>query len=189
MNQAKQRLINSGVPISDTADFSNVATQGATLQLATLCRWFACLMLDVWKSMGGIGLELLVNGWVAGAAQHGVATRLPTRNRGLPFKTTSQQEGVLSFRDLAPPNFGPGLAVFQAPRHHLFPSMPRSKYPALKPILQKFAEVNHVPGAAPHPVGGGLLGGSLGGFPPKKATIRWCTCASEGASAWLVAGP
>ncbi|CAJ1368245.1 unnamed protein product [Effrenium voratum] len=30
--------------------------------------------------------------------------------------------------------------------HHLFPSMPRSKYPALKPILQKFAEVNHVPG-------------------------------------------
>ena len=30
--------------------------------------------------------------------------------------------------------------------HHLFPSMPRSKYPMLKPILQKFAEENNVPG-------------------------------------------
>ena len=30
--------------------------------------------------------------------------------------------------------------------HHLFPSMPRSKYPLLKPILQKFAEENNVPG-------------------------------------------
>ena len=30
--------------------------------------------------------------------------------------------------------------------HHLFPSMPRSKYPQLKPILTKFAEDNHVPG-------------------------------------------
>ncbi|KAL7469624.1 hypothetical protein ACHAXS_009886 [Conticribra weissflogii] len=30
--------------------------------------------------------------------------------------------------------------------HHLFPSMPRSKYPQLKPILQKFAEENEVPG-------------------------------------------
>jgi len=30
--------------------------------------------------------------------------------------------------------------------HHLFPSMPRSKYPALRPILQKFAEENDVPG-------------------------------------------
>ncbi|CAK9036509.1 Delta(6)-fatty-acid desaturase fat-3 (FAT-3) (Delta(6)-fatty-acid desaturase) (Ceeld6) (Fatty acid desaturase 3) [Durusdinium trenchii] len=30
--------------------------------------------------------------------------------------------------------------------HHLFPSMPRSKYPALQPILKKFAEVNKVPG-------------------------------------------
>lgn len=30
--------------------------------------------------------------------------------------------------------------------HHLFPSMPRSKYPALQPILKKFAEVNGVPG-------------------------------------------
>lgn len=30
--------------------------------------------------------------------------------------------------------------------HHLFPSMPRSKYPKLKPILQKFAEENNVPG-------------------------------------------
>jgi len=30
--------------------------------------------------------------------------------------------------------------------HHLFPSMPRSKYPALKPILTKFAEENKVPG-------------------------------------------
>ena len=30
--------------------------------------------------------------------------------------------------------------------HHLFPSMPRSKYPALKPILTKFAEENNVPG-------------------------------------------
>lgn len=31
--------------------------------------------------------------------------------------------------------------------HHLFPSMPRSKYPALQPILKKFADVNKVPGA------------------------------------------
>lgn len=30
--------------------------------------------------------------------------------------------------------------------HHLFPSMPRSKYPLLRPILQKFAEENKVPG-------------------------------------------
>lgn len=30
--------------------------------------------------------------------------------------------------------------------HHLFPSMPRSKYPKLKPILQKFAEDNNIPG-------------------------------------------
>lgn len=30
--------------------------------------------------------------------------------------------------------------------HHLFPSMPRSKYPALKPILTKFCEENEVPG-------------------------------------------
>mmetsp|Transcript_5602 Transcript_5602/g.13992 ORF Transcript_5602/g.13992 Transcript_5602/m.13992 type:complete len:504 (+) Transcript_5602:196-1707(+) len=30
--------------------------------------------------------------------------------------------------------------------HHLFPSMPRSKYPALRPILTKFAEENKVPG-------------------------------------------
>ena len=30
--------------------------------------------------------------------------------------------------------------------HHLFPSMPRSKYPLLKPILQKFAKENNVPG-------------------------------------------
>jgi len=30
--------------------------------------------------------------------------------------------------------------------HHLFPSMPRSKYPALRPILNKFAEDNKVPG-------------------------------------------
>ncbi|KAL7478598.1 hypothetical protein ACHAW6_004358 [Cyclotella cf. meneghiniana] len=30
--------------------------------------------------------------------------------------------------------------------HHLFPSMPRSKYPKLKPILTKFAEENNVPG-------------------------------------------
>jgi len=30
--------------------------------------------------------------------------------------------------------------------HHLFPSMPRSKYPSLKPILQKFAEDNQIPG-------------------------------------------
>jgi len=30
--------------------------------------------------------------------------------------------------------------------HHLFPSMPRTKYPALQPILRKFAEVNRVPG-------------------------------------------
>lgn len=30
--------------------------------------------------------------------------------------------------------------------HHLFPSMPRSKYPKLKTILQKFAKDNNVPG-------------------------------------------
>jgi len=30
--------------------------------------------------------------------------------------------------------------------HHIFPSMPRSKYPALKPILSKFAEENNIPG-------------------------------------------
>lgn len=30
--------------------------------------------------------------------------------------------------------------------HHLFPSMPRSKYPALRPILMKFAEDNKIPG-------------------------------------------
>jgi fatty acid desaturase len=30
--------------------------------------------------------------------------------------------------------------------HHLFPSMPRSKYPALKGILQEFAEKNNIPG-------------------------------------------
>lgn len=30
--------------------------------------------------------------------------------------------------------------------HHLFPTMPRGKYPALKPILQKFAEENNIPG-------------------------------------------
>jgi fatty acid desaturase len=30
--------------------------------------------------------------------------------------------------------------------HHLFPSMPRSKYPLLKPILLKFAEDNQIPG-------------------------------------------
>lgn len=30
--------------------------------------------------------------------------------------------------------------------HHLFPSMPRSKYPALKPILTAFAEENKIPG-------------------------------------------
>ena len=30
--------------------------------------------------------------------------------------------------------------------HHLFPSMPRSKYPLLKPILTKFAEDNKIPG-------------------------------------------
>ena len=30
--------------------------------------------------------------------------------------------------------------------HHLFPSMPRSKYPLLKPILQKFAAENQIPG-------------------------------------------
>lgn len=30
--------------------------------------------------------------------------------------------------------------------HHLFPSMPRSKYPALRPILMKFAEDNNIPG-------------------------------------------
>lgn len=30
--------------------------------------------------------------------------------------------------------------------HHLFPNMPRSKYPALQPILQKFAEANQISG-------------------------------------------
>ena len=30
--------------------------------------------------------------------------------------------------------------------HHLFPSMPRSKYRLLKPILQKFTEENNIPG-------------------------------------------
>lgn len=30
--------------------------------------------------------------------------------------------------------------------HHLFPSMPRGKYPLLKPILQKFAKENNIPG-------------------------------------------
>ena len=30
--------------------------------------------------------------------------------------------------------------------HHLFPSMPRSKYPDLRPILMKFANENNVPG-------------------------------------------
>jgi len=30
--------------------------------------------------------------------------------------------------------------------HHLFPSMPRSKYPLLKPILQRFAKENNIPG-------------------------------------------
>jgi fatty acid desaturase len=30
--------------------------------------------------------------------------------------------------------------------HHLFPSMPRSKYPLLRPILQKFATENNIPG-------------------------------------------
>lgn len=30
--------------------------------------------------------------------------------------------------------------------HHLFPSMPRSKYPKLRPILQEFATKNEVPG-------------------------------------------
>jgi len=30
--------------------------------------------------------------------------------------------------------------------HHLFPSMPRSQYPALRPILMKFCEDNNVPG-------------------------------------------
>jgi len=30
--------------------------------------------------------------------------------------------------------------------HHLFPSIPRSKLPALKPIMQKFAEDNNVQG-------------------------------------------
>lgn len=30
--------------------------------------------------------------------------------------------------------------------HHLFPSMPRGKYPLLRPILQKFAEENNIPG-------------------------------------------
>ena len=30
--------------------------------------------------------------------------------------------------------------------HHLFPSMPRNKYPALRTILQKFADDNKIPG-------------------------------------------
>merc|ERR1712154_645766 len=30
--------------------------------------------------------------------------------------------------------------------HHLFPSMPRSKYPALKPILTQFADKYNIPG-------------------------------------------
>jgi len=30
--------------------------------------------------------------------------------------------------------------------HHLFPTMPRSQYPKLKPILQQFCEENNVPG-------------------------------------------
>jgi len=30
--------------------------------------------------------------------------------------------------------------------HHLFPTMPRQKYPLLKPILTKFAEENNIPG-------------------------------------------
>lgn len=30
--------------------------------------------------------------------------------------------------------------------HHLFPAMPRSKYPSLRPILMKFAEENKIPG-------------------------------------------
>jgi acyl-lipid Delta6-acetylenase / acyl-lipid (9-3)-desaturase len=30
--------------------------------------------------------------------------------------------------------------------HHLFPSMPRNKYPQLRSILQKFAENNKIPG-------------------------------------------
>lgn len=30
--------------------------------------------------------------------------------------------------------------------HHLFPSMPRSKYPLLEPILTKFAKENNIPG-------------------------------------------
>jgi fatty acid desaturase len=30
--------------------------------------------------------------------------------------------------------------------HHLFPSMPRSNYPKLRPILQKFAADNNIPG-------------------------------------------
>ena len=30
--------------------------------------------------------------------------------------------------------------------HHLFPSMPRSRYPALRKVLQKFAKDNKVPG-------------------------------------------
>lgn len=30
--------------------------------------------------------------------------------------------------------------------HHLFPSMPRNKYPALREILQKFAKDNNIPG-------------------------------------------
>jgi len=30
--------------------------------------------------------------------------------------------------------------------HHLFPTMPRAKYPLLKPILEKFANDNNIPG-------------------------------------------
>jgi len=30
--------------------------------------------------------------------------------------------------------------------HHLFPTMPRSKYPSLKPLLHRFAEQNNLPG-------------------------------------------
>ena len=30
--------------------------------------------------------------------------------------------------------------------HHLFPTMPRSKYPLLKPILSKFANDNNIEG-------------------------------------------
>ena len=30
--------------------------------------------------------------------------------------------------------------------HHLFPNMPRSRYPALVPILEKFAQDNNIEG-------------------------------------------